>query len=257
MTVPPRPDVVAHPPPPGSAIGPKTSQGGRRTPQLRDINIAANLRAFQHDRAPGTRYASFDYCFNYFQEAREQNALGRLVDADRLELSCLQLGFYLASWGMLRGSSQLLQRSFRDLIPVVHVIATEPEVTWALDVPQYALGVERIFDVRDRLRGAFTFTPSDTLITKVMLGVFGNVPAFDRYFRDGLGVSTFNRPALGKVSDFYQANRSTLDAVKIATIDLNSGHETGRRYAQAKLIDMVFFQEGVQRGAPDLSSPSA
>ena len=30
---------------------------------------------------------------------------------------------------------------------------------------------------------------SDVLVTKVMLGVFGNVPAFNTYFKAGAGVS--------------------------------------------------------------------
>lgn len=32
-------------------------------------DIEANLKAFLGARLPGARYASFDYCFNYFQDA--------------------------------------------------------------------------------------------------------------------------------------------------------------------------------------------
>jgi hypothetical protein len=45
-------------------------------------------------------------------------------------MSCLQLGFYLASWGMMRGSGDLLQRSVRELAPVVDQIAAEPPDMW-------------------------------------------------------------------------------------------------------------------------------
>jgi hypothetical protein len=80
------------------------------------VDIGANLTAFLDQRAPEARYASFDCCFNYFQEARETRETDRLADKDNLMLSCLQLGFYLASWGMMRGSGDLLQRSIRELV---------------------------------------------------------------------------------------------------------------------------------------------
>jgi hypothetical protein len=52
---------------------------------------------------PGGRERSWDFCFNYFQAHAEPSR--------DLELSCLQLGYYLASWGMLRGSSYLFRET--------------------------------------------------------------------------------------------------------------------------------------------------
>lgn len=43
------------------------------------------------------RYTSFDYCYNYFHPTNNSK--------QDIEKSCLVLGFYLASWGMFRGSS--------------------------------------------------------------------------------------------------------------------------------------------------------
>jgi hypothetical protein len=62
------------------------------------VDIDANLAAFLGFRTPEARYASFDYCFNHFQEARESGDTAKLADDDHRMLSCLQLGFYLASW---------------------------------------------------------------------------------------------------------------------------------------------------------------
>ena len=80
------------------------------------VDIDANLTAFLGNRTPEARYASFDYCFNHFQEARESGDAAALADGDHRMLSCLQLGFYLASWGMMCGSGDLLQLSVRDLL---------------------------------------------------------------------------------------------------------------------------------------------
>jgi hypothetical protein len=76
------------------------------------VDIDANLAAFLQHRTPEARYASFDYCFNYFQEARESGDTAQLADGEHRMLSCLQLGFFLASWGMMRGSGDLTSAVF-------------------------------------------------------------------------------------------------------------------------------------------------
>ena len=80
-----------------------------------DENIAKYLDGATGSggRKPDARYASFDYCFNYFQAFREAGNVGAIAEPENRELSCLHLGFYLASWGMLRGSAELLQKSAR------------------------------------------------------------------------------------------------------------------------------------------------
>ena len=68
-------------------------------------------RAFQKfidDKNPKHRYASYDYCYNYFHLIENKRDL---ITEEYFEKSCLVLGFYLASWGMLRASSFLLQKS--------------------------------------------------------------------------------------------------------------------------------------------------
>src|SRR5260370_41098886 len=102
------------------------------------VDIKGNLDAFLSRRSPAARHASFDYCFNYFQDARDAQATAGLASGDRLDLSCLQLGFYLASWGMMRGSGGLHGRSLQELVPVVQTIADESAATWELDVPGYS-----------------------------------------------------------------------------------------------------------------------
>jgi hypothetical protein len=211
-------------------------------------NIKGNLDAYLGRRSPTARYASFDYCFNYFQGARDVGETATLATGGRLELSCLHLGFYLASWGMMRASGTLHRRSLQELIPVVQVIANEPAATWELDVPSYCgSGLASVLALGDRVKNAYTFTASPVLVTKTMLGVFGCVPAFDRFFRLGFGPAALDRSTLIGISDFYTANAATLRSTAIHTLDFASGHETPRCYTQAKLIDMIFFQEGYSR----------
>jgi hypothetical protein len=77
-----------------------------------------------------------------------------------------------------------------------------------------------------------------------MLGVFGNVPAFDTNFKKGFGVSTFGPKALRKIGIFYQQHADVIDAYRIPTLDFVSTEPTQRNYTRAKVIDMAFFVEG-------------
>ena len=209
------------------------------------LDIGANLERYLHDRRATERYASFDYCFNYFQSLAEQGRIAALAEGPNLEISCLQLGFYLASWGMYRGSALRLQRSLAHLVPAVDVIATSPREIWTTDADNYSdKACSLIFDVSARLRAAFPEGASETLVTKVMLGVFGCVPAFDQYFKRGFGVGKFNASALERVAEFYRANAALVDEYRVPTLDFATGLETARPYSRAKVIDMIFFVQG-------------
>ena len=152
------------------------------------MDIEANLAKFIGDRTPDARYTSFDYCFNYFQSFREQDRAAEMATSENMQLSCLHLGFYLASWGMFRGSSTLLLKSVKHYEPVVEVVAAAPPSIWKIDVDCYSDEVWKAIQRLDhQIRSAFHHPNgvSDILVTKVLLGVFGNVPAFDTFFKAG------------------------------------------------------------------------
>jgi hypothetical protein len=199
-------------------------------------------------RRPDERYASFDYCFNYFQSFRKDGKMKNLSSSRDFELSCLHLGFYLASWGMLRGSSFLLEKSLKHYRPLIEGIAAFDPAIWEIDVEDYGRdsAIDLLFGCRDMIAESLgeKNRVSDTLVTKIMLGVFGNVPAFDTQFKKGFGVSTFGKKSLRKIFGFYQANRVAIDSYKIHTFDFISGQETSVRYTHAKIIDMIGFVEG-------------
>ena len=131
----------------GTARRPLSQTGPSMT-----ADIKANLKTFLDDRAPEARYASFDYCFDHFLSAREAGQTDQLADNDSLLVSCLQLGFYLASWGMMRGSGDLLQRSVRDLAPVVRAIAAEPADVWNLGAGDLITNADAVLGLASRIR---------------------------------------------------------------------------------------------------------
>jgi hypothetical protein len=208
------------------------------------LDIERSVNAFLQARGPTARYASFDYCFNHFQSYREAGA-AQLASPDVIELSCLHLGFFLASWGMLRGSSDLLQRSLKYLEPPVTVLASASSDVWGIDAHNYSENrIDLLMETAKQLKSALPGGASDTLVTKIMLGVFGSVPAFDTYFKKGFQVATFGRKSLRKVGRFYRENAEAIESHRVLTLDFHSGAATRRRYTRAKVIDMIFFVEG-------------
>ena len=223
------------------------------------VDISTNVIKYFGERSPVERAASFDYCFNYFQSFRACHEIKALASPLNIEASCLHLGYYLASWGMLRGSTVLHTKSYRFFAPVIQAIAQEPPAIWGIDVNNYTDGnIAELLELKGRISAAMAAkssagdlvtAPTDTLVTKVLLGVFGSVPAFDTFFKRGFRTVTdkavkMDRHTLGAIGDFYIANAAAVDQQRARTLDFASGLPTPLRYTRAKIIDMVFLIEG-------------
>ncbi len=111
-----------------------STAGAQRVTDLTPQDIEANLDDYLGDRDGHARYSSFDYCFNYFRSFQREGRLAELTSRDMLEMSCLQLGFYLASWGMFRGKSQLIRRSMKHYVSVLEAVISADARVWTLDV---------------------------------------------------------------------------------------------------------------------------
>ncbi len=215
------------------------------------MDVSKNISAYLKDRNPELRYASFDYCFNYFKSFHENDKVEEIASQENLQMSCLQLGFYLASWGMLRGSTFLLKKSVKHFEALIKEIASIDTSPWEIDVDVYSdENIDKIISTKNKIRkklGDPSENASDTLISKIMLGVFGNVPAFDDYFSKGFGMNkSITKNNLLNLREFNKKNRNEIDNHRIRTIDFHTGDETNRSYTIAKIIDMVGFVEGMK-----------
>jgi hypothetical protein len=212
-------------------------------------DIESTVKMFLAKSNPDDRYISFDYCYNYFQTTKD-------LTKD-LEKSCLVIGFYLASWGMFRGSSFLLQKSVKHFQPTIQYIATLEKSIWNIDVPNYdEKNIQRIIkiykDIKNRL--ILNGNADLTLVTKILLGVFGFVPAFDNYFCNTFrvisnrqcGFRTVSAKSLTFIRRFYEANQQTIDRLseQTFTTDFETEKKTTINYPKAKIIDMYGFTFG-------------
>ena len=99
------------------------------------MNVKKLINQFLKERKSNERYASFDFCYNYFYSFYKENKLSKLVNKNNIQMSCLQIGFYLASWGMIRGSSFLLKKSVKKFSNLIIAISKMDAKLWEIDVP--------------------------------------------------------------------------------------------------------------------------
>jgi hypothetical protein len=101
--------------------------------------------------------------------------------------------------------------------------------------------------------------PTDTLVTKIILGTLGSPPACDRFFIDGfksagLSYSSLNAKFVERVLRFCKDNLREFreEQQRIEQIG-------GMRYPLMKLVDMYFWQIGFERDTLNLDAaqPSA
>lgn len=197
------------------------------------------------------RDRSWDLAFSHFEEHSRPT--------DVMELSCLHLGYYLASWGMLRGSSFLFRETNAlHYAPVVEVIEKHSEHLRGWDVPDY-IDAQR-YDAYEAawrdLRAVLLPEGgrSLTLISKVMMGVWGCIPSFDTYF-----VSTFRslsessnersawsqagRESLRTLHEIYQKHTQEIESVrhKYPVWSMALAGPTERPMPRAKVLDIFGF----------------
>ena len=200
------------------------------------------------------RSRSWEHCYRVFRDARTDPS----PDYDYLSL---HLAFYLASWGMYRGSSFLLQKDYKVLTPIVEkVLKPEYDCLFGLacaDLRESEVQdrLEKLSDyiaahfqpIRDEVAGRkVASSVSPVLVTKILMGTLGCVPAYDRFFQDGakyLGLehNSYKENSLLELADFYEAYNDRLEEARrgMRTDDLV--------YPQMKLLDMGLWQVGFEK----------
>lgn len=212
-----------------------------------DIELV--IAKYKSKSEPDDRYTSFDYCYNYFRSTNDLT--------QDIEKSCLVLGFYLASWGMFRGSSFLLKKSVKHFESTIRYIATLDKSVWEIDADNYnEKNIQTIIKIYKDIKSLLIVKDKSdlTLITKVLLGVFGFIPAFDNYFGKSFraiydkqcGFRKVNVKSLTFIKSFYETNKATIDRLSMETFttDFMTGQKTMINYPKAKIIDMYGFTAG-------------
>ena len=216
-----------------------------------------------HDALSGDpyhRYRSWGHCYRYFRRR------ARLRERHDFDGSALQLAFYLASWGMYRGSTFLLQKDCRiHRLPVREVLRRRYDslLAFRASSPRRTReGIQEILVFAGSIRDAYcdqistvngrrcVIEVTDTLATKILLATLACVPAYDAYVVEGLraeGIpySTLNERTLAAMFDWYNDHRSAFESVE------DRIRENGLRYPPMKLVDMYLWEIGRRASAEE------
>ena len=188
--------------------------------------ISNNNQKFQ-------RYNSWNHCYNAFTTINDEKLLS------------LHLGFYLASWGMYRGSSKLLERDYLVHVEAVKIIKKYKHLRCSLEQEVAIHDLKSILNLIDELSSYYktthNVTPTDTLISKIILGTLGCLPAFDRFFIDGVKekeycFTTLKKKSLEGLFYFFEANQ----------LELINIQKQYPQYPIMKIVDMYFWQIGFE-----------
>ena len=206
---------------------------------------------WSNTRKDNHRYQSWEHCYAVFSKAREQDSASR-----DYELLCLHLAFYLASWGMYRGSSFLLQKDYLCHMEVVReILDSKYDKLQGLDCSEESIdgSIKLLMKLKSRIVKLYSVVKntvdnerldkdsiSDTLVTKVLLGTLGCTPAYDRYFvatAKTLKIAPrFSEKSIRRLAEYYRQN--------LEPINLRKEYAPGKLYPQMKILDMAFWQMG-------------
>ena len=193
------------------------------------------------------RYESWKHCYDAFKDVNKDN-----------DYLALHLGFYLASWGMYRGSTGLLQKDYKIHIDAVAIIKKyHKDLRCNKDFEATKDNIEQIIALKKELHdyyNSFKYLnnknelkkkpPTDTLLSKIVLGTLGCSPAFDRYFNDGIKLykikaTKFEKKDFEELCNFIERNR-----IEIVKFQNELFEKEGIYYPIFKLVDMFFWNEG-------------
>ena len=199
------------------------------------------------------RFKSWEHCYSAFAENQNK------TDEATIDLLCLNLAFYLASWGMLR-SSFLLQKDYKiHREAVLEMQKEEYNIlrTFDLDILESDEFVNSLLKLQISLNQIYEKIKktvkldgkeeiTDTLFTKILLGVFGCIPAYDRYFKKVvknygiLKINSFNPMQIKDFAGFYRRHKNIFDEAqqKISSV--------GIKYSPMRLLDLLLWRIGLE-----------
>ena len=201
---------------------------------------------------PHGRYLSWEHCYEAFTAAR-----ARVINSDDVKYLCLHLSFYLASWGMYRGSSFLLkkdylvhekavriilEKKYDDLHGIVCKDYDDSHLDLLFDLVRRLR--EEYQSIRGKVKGDVSMKASDTLISKILLGTLGCTPAYDRFFIAGVkeeqvATGGLSRTSIKQLCNHYMQYESEYESFRRTAYLKYAGW-----YPQMKILDMAFWKRG-------------
>lgn len=192
---------------------------------------------------PNSRLKSWEHCIGEFHKAFDKPKEA-VSDEKTVDYLCLHLGFYLASWGMMRGSSELLQCDYKIHEKAVKCVLEYNDL-YGIDLDELCKDKKDKFEqLCNGIKDAYDWDISSILLSKIILGTLGIVPAYDGCFVEALreyGISEsvkFGVGSLEKLSKYFSDNfKKEIDGY----VKEIAGKEGCPHYTRAKVIDGIMW----------------
>lgn len=200
---------------------------------------------------PHSRLLSWEDCYLFFQN--HFSALAAGSNEDLLKEAEFQLGLYLASFGMYRGSSDLLDlhRSvYGPLITALCGVAQENGVKAFTEISNPRT-IESLARETKKYLEALNISATPTLVSKILMGTFGCLPSFDQNLRNAVkklktnpknkGLSYVEKLSFGPIQSvpawlhFAQKNYSFFDQAA------PNFKKSDKRYPKMRVIDLYLW----------------
>ncbi|WP_122460322.1 hypothetical protein [Pseudomonas viridiflava] len=204
------------------------------------------------DNNPFPRLKAWEILYEYIWG--KSHSWSKLTDSANLDTTALHVGFYLANWGMFRGRSELLRNSNLDLMKELVLrlfqgkgaelfdLSGEDFLPGAPNLARNQALLDEVIQIFHNMPGNVSWT--DTLISKILLGVWGEYPALDRYYKLGIrsfypyrGLTEVSGYSLTLLMELIEMEGFELPAIETKCLRLS--------YPQGRLLDMAFFQAGL------------
>jgi len=204
-------------------------------------NIQEAFRMFYKSLViSNNRDLAWERCYQYFG-----------TDKPKVELGYLHLTAFLAVFGMYRGSSKLSKKDYfvnRGAVEIILNYNHKQLREFSFDFGN----IEKIMKLKRKLEkyyGGNGISPTNTLISKVMLGTLGCVPAYDTSFIQGLRkvekdkkiFHTFNKKSIAQLYEFYNYKEHKDDFEKVKE---KIKSITQVEYPPMRLVDLYFWLIG-------------
>lgn len=204
------------------------------------------------------RDRSWEHCYLAFASYKDKK-----LSASDIEMLCLHLSFYLASFGMYRGSSFLLGKDYKiHAAAIEEIFKSDYKELWAVKCEDYlnhesllsalitlSNNLKDIYaNIRKSAKGKETVKSdvSDILITKILLGTLACVPAYDEHFKAcaretlmGVKLTVCSKENVKSISEYYVEHSG-----KFETLNKLARNERNIDVPQMRLIDMCFCTTG-------------
>ncbi len=205
--------------------------------------IDAGEEYYEKVKDKASREASWKYCYEAFLSFR-----GKKLSEEDKEYLALHLTTYLASWGMYRGSSFLLQeKNYTVHIGVVEILFKEKYgILWNLCHKEH---LDLLMALKEEINKHYSEQRIDnkrdatnTLVTKILLGTLGCAPAYDTNLCISLkmlGIPTsFRKESVCEILEFYEEYRNEFEKLRKKAIQIEGISD----YPIMKVLDACLWQ---------------